>query len=318
MTPPPAIAWRPEVISLCAIAALYVASVLFVHFRGKVRHALPRQLTDHSTFLAPYNALVYLFSAVPTRPILEPDLLSEVAPLKAGWREIREEALRLHEGGHIRGADRRDDLAFNTFFKRGWTRFYVKWYGEILPSAAQACPRTAALVAAIPSVNAALFAYMPPHSRLGRHRDPFAGSLRYHLALVTPKAEGCRLYVDGIPYVWREGEAVLFDETYIHGARNDTDEGRIILFCDVARPLKTSVARAVNRFVTRHLMPHTAARNVDSERIGVLNRVSAPVFRAREALERFKKRHRRVHYGAKYAAIVCVAYVVLRVALLAR
>jgi hypothetical protein len=65
-------------------------------------------------------------------------------------------------------------------------------------------------------------------------------------------------------------------------------------------------------------MPHTAARNLDSERIGCLNRVAAPVFRAREALERFKKRHRRVHYAVKYAAILSVLYVTLRLTLLAR
>ena len=34
----------------------------------------------------------------------------------------------------------------------------------------------------------------------------------------------------------------MFDETYIHKVRNDTDEVRIILFCDVTRPLKTPVA----------------------------------------------------------------------------
>ena len=33
---------------------VFLASALYVHFRGKVRHKFARQLTDHSTFMAPY------------------------------------------------------------------------------------------------------------------------------------------------------------------------------------------------------------------------------------------------------------------------
>ncbi|MEO8159752.1 MAG: hypothetical protein ABI648_18290 [Betaproteobacteria bacterium] len=38
---------------------LYVfgQSAVFVHFRGRIRHRFTRQLTDHSTVLAPLNAL---------------------------------------------------------------------------------------------------------------------------------------------------------------------------------------------------------------------------------------------------------------------
>lgn len=317
MTPLSLSLGRLPLIGLCLLVAVYLPCVLYVHFRGRVRHAWPRQLTDHSTFLAPYNAFVTLFSAVPRRAVLDPAMLPELAALTSHWREIREEALSLHDAGGIRSAPGLDDLAFNTFFKRGWTRFYVKWYGHVLPSAVRACPRTSAWVAAIPAINAALFAYLPPHSRLGKHRDPFAGSLRYHLGLVTPSGDGCRLYVDGQPHVWRAGEAFLFDETYVHGARNDADEGRLILFCDVARPLRTRGARWLNRFVTRRLMPHTAARNEPGDPLGVLNRASAPVFRAREALERFKKRHRVVHRAVKYGAMAAVGLALLGLALAA-
>ena len=47
----------------------YVAWALFVHLRGRERHKFHRQLTDHSTFVAPYNAVMYGFSASTRRPI---------------------------------------------------------------------------------------------------------------------------------------------------------------------------------------------------------------------------------------------------------
>src|SRR5689334_24353903 len=35
---------------------------------------------------------------------------------------------------------------------------------------------------------------LPPGGKLVQHRDPYAGSLRYHLGLVTPKSPGeCRI-----------------------------------------------------------------------------------------------------------------------------
>jgi beta-hydroxylase len=294
----------PHVLVLLALAAAYVACALYVHFRGKERHAWPRQLTDHSTFLAPYNVLIYAFSAVPRKPILDLDGFPDLARLRENWRTIRDEAEALYEAGHIQPSEKFHDVAFNSFFKRGWKRFYLKWYGDVLPSAQTLCPKTVALVQSIPSVNAALFALLPPHSRLGKHRDPFAGSLRYHLGLVTPNRDECRIYVDGTPYSWRDGEAVLFDETYIHNARNDTDEARIILFCDVARPIRGVVVRAINRFMTRRVMRFTAARNVDTERIGFVSRLAGAPHRTKEALLRFKKRRRRLYYAIKYVVML--------------
>ena len=60
----------------------FVGSAVAVHFRGKVRLGFWRQVSDHSTIMAPYNVLMYLFSAVPNRPILPQDSLPELAVLR--------------------------------------------------------------------------------------------------------------------------------------------------------------------------------------------------------------------------------------------
>ena len=46
-----------------------------------------------------------------------------------------DEALKLYDEGYIRVALDNNDIGFNSFFKRGWKRFYLKWYGDFLPSA---------------------------------------------------------------------------------------------------------------------------------------------------------------------------------------
>ena len=112
---------------------------------------------------------------------------------------------------------------------------------------------------------------MPPGGKLVRHRDRFAGSLRYHLGLSTPNSPDCYIVVDGENYHWKDGEAVMFDETYIHYAENKTDMTRVIMFCDVERPLKNPIVRTFNRLTINHVVKSTASQNLAGEKIGVLN-----------------------------------------------
>jgi len=291
---------------------VYIASAMYVHYRGRVRHGFFRQVTDHSTLMAPYNALMYLFSAVPNRPYVEVSAFPELAPLAENWQTIRREAQQLLESGRIRSATTYNDLGFNSFFKTGWKRFYVKWYDEPLPSAKSLCPRTAELVESIPGVNAAMFALLPPGTKLGAHRDPFAGSLRYHLGLVTPNSDLCRIVVDGEPYAWRDGEPVMFDETFIHIAENRSDVTRIILFCDIERPLRTRLVRALNRFVKTTLIRASQTENAPGDRVGVLNHVFNSVYRVRLIGKAIKRRSRVAHYTLKWLIFGSLLYLIFR------
>ena len=290
----------------------FIASAVYVHYRGRVRHGFLRQLTDHSSLMAPYNALMYLFSAVPNRPYVDVERFPELRRLRENWQAIRGEALQLFDEGRIRAAATYNDIGFNSFFKTGWKRFYVKWYDEPLPSAKALCPKTVELVESIPGVNAAMFALLPPGSKLGAHRDPFAGSLRYHLGLVTPNADTCRIVVDGEPYHWRDGEPVMFDETYIHTAENRSDVTRIILFCDVERPLKGRVMRWLNHVVEMTLIRASQTENAPGDRVGAINRIFNVAYRVRLAGKWIKRRSRVAHYTLKWLILGGVLYLIFR------
>jgi len=282
----------------------FIASAVAVHFRGKVRFGFWRQVTDHSTIMAPYNVLMYMFSAVPNRPVLRQDMVPELATLRDNWQTIREEALALFAQGAIKAADKYNDWGFNSFFRTGWKRFYLKWYDEALPSAVANCPKTVALLNAIPNVKGAMLADLPPGGKLVQHRDPYAGSLRYHLGLVVPKSPGeCRIFIDGEPYSWRDGEDILFDETYLHYAENTTGDDRLILFCDVERPLKTQTMTAVNRWVGKHVINESATQNEEGERVGWINRAFGQVYQVRLLGKRMKAWNKRVYYAVKYLLI---------------
>ena len=288
----------------------YIAWALFIHFRGRDRHKFHRQLTDHSTIVAPYNAFMYGFSAVPNEPFIDMGRFPELAPLQDNWRTIRDEAMKLFDEGHIRAAATYNDLGFNSFFRRGWKRFYLKWYDAPLPSAQALCPKTVELVQSIPTVNGAMFAMLPAGGDLGRHRDPFAGSLRFHMGLATPNSDKCRIVVDGQSYSWRDGEAVMFDETFIHWAENRTDVDRLILFCDVERPLTNPVLARLNHWMKSTFVRATQTENAPGDKVGLLNRLFSVAYYIRLPGKRLKAWNKYVYYAAKFALIAAVAYFV--------
>lgn len=295
--------------------AYLAATTIYTHFRGKVRLKPLRQLTDHSTFMAPFNCFMYFFSAIPSTPYLEKSLKDKYFPeleiLRDNWKVIQEEAKVLMDQGHVRISEKYDDLGFNSFFRRGWKRFYLKWYDSFIPSAQHLCPKTIELLKQIPSLNAAMFTILPPGSRLVLHRDPYAGSLRFHMGMITPNSDDCYISVDGIHYSWRDGEDVVFDETYLHYAENKTDQDRLILFCDLDRPMTNRFATAVNHFINNHIMCHAATQNSDADKLGLFNRLFKYIYQIRLLGKKIKKTNRTVYYAIKYTLVALILYWIL-------
>ena len=110
--------------------------------------------------------------------------------------------------------------------------------------------------------------------KLNPHRDPFAGSLRYHLALSTPDSEKCYIDVDGQHNSWRDGESVIFDETSVHEARNDTEKSRLILFCDINRPQKNRLLQSIAEWLSNKIMVAAVSPNTPADKTGFINRLS--------------------------------------------
>ena len=151
-----------------------------------------------------------------------------------------------------------------------------------------------------------MYAELPAGSHLGQHRDPYAGSVRYRLGLVTPNNDQCFIEVDGERRSWRDGEAIIFDETFVHWAQNNTQHTRIILFCDIERPMKWRWAGAVNHWVGENLMSAAASPNDETDRTGAINRIFKYISAARDAGQRLKKRNRKLYYILKNAVIALI------------
>jgi beta-hydroxylase len=250
---------------------------------------------------------MHLFSKVPNTPYIPVSDFPELAPLQQNWQVIRAEAENLLTLKKIKAAEENNDAGFNSFFKNGWKRFYLKWYDASHPSAERLCPETFKLLQSIPSVKAAMFAELPPGGKLNPHRDPFAGSLRYHLGLATPNDDRCFIEVDGTPYSWRDGQGVIFDETYIHWAINGSESDRIILFCDVERPMRFGWMQAINRWLGRTMMTAAASPNESGDQTGLVSKLFRISYFAGQYRRRYKAWNKTAYKLTKVALIVGVA-----------
>jgi len=291
------------------ILAIFVLCSVYVQNRGAVQHAtLTRKLTDHSNIMSPINCLFYGFSRIKKSVFIDPALFPELKVLQDNWQLIRDEAMALNKESLIKASDDLDDLGFNSFFKTGWKRFYLKWYGTSLTSAQRLCPQTVQLLERIPSVKGAMFASLPPGASLCKHRDPYAGSLRYHLGLVTPNSDDCYIIVDGQKYAWRDGEAVMFDETFIHYAQNHTDQNRIVLFLDIKRPVNFFLVDWLNSFLSRFLLAAAATKNMEGDKVGILNKAFGYVYQIRIVGKKLKAFNKPLYYFIEYTLYVALLY----------
>tara|TARA_B100000073_G_scaffold342861_1_gene346651 strand:+ start:704 stop:1408 length:705 start_codon:yes stop_codon:yes gene_type:complete len=116
-----------------------------------------------------------------------------------------------------------------------WSLFNLKVYDMWHKENKSMCPKTSLILSSMKNVKSAYFSILAPGKHIPPHKGPYKGILRYQLALTVPKSGECKLLVDNIPYFWKEGESVLFDDTYTHEVQNKTEEKRIALLLDVKR-----------------------------------------------------------------------------------
>jgi beta-hydroxylase len=294
-----------------ALVVFLLLCIAHIHFRGKVRLPIMRQLFDHSSFMAPINLFMHVFSRAPSKPYLDLDQFKDLEPLQQNWHIIRAEAENLLALQKIKAAEQNNDAGFNSFFKSGWKRFYLKWYDASHPSAEQLCPQTVALLRQIPSVKAAMFAELPPGAKLNPHRDPYAGSVRYHLGLMTPNDDRCFIDVDGERHSWRDGQAVMFDETYIHWAINGSETDRVILFCDVERPMRFGWAQAINRWLGRTLMTAASSPNETGDQTGLVSKLFKVSFFMGQYRRRYKAWNKTAYKLTKFGLIIGIAALII-------
>lgn len=125
---------------------------------------------------------------------------------------------------------------FNRISSDKWKTVVLKWYDKSIDSNCVLCPKTCEIVNRFPNIKSAMFSIMLGGNFVPEHRGPFSAIFRVHLGILIPEGE-CYIEINGEKYYWKEGEFILFDDTYKHHVYNNTSQPRIVLFMDVVRSL---------------------------------------------------------------------------------
>jgi aspartyl/asparaginyl beta-hydroxylase (cupin superfamily) len=85
------------------------------------------------------------------------------------------------------------------------------------------------------------FSSLQPHTHIPPHHGESNARLIAHLPLLVP--EKCRIRVGFEEREWKIGETLIFDDTLLHEAVNDSDDLRVVLIFDLWNPLLTDDER---------------------------------------------------------------------------
>jgi beta-hydroxylase len=289
------------------LAVLYAGTFCYIYLRYHDHLPLSKYLSNHVLLFAPLNFIFTYFTVGQQKATFDARTVPGLDKIKASYPVIREEARAMRDAGVFQRPPSVDQPGYNTFEKGGWRLYSLKWYTEHCdPSAVKMCPQTCAIVDSIPAIRSALFTVLPPGARLGRHHDPVASSLRYHLGLLTPNSDKCALTLDGVDYPWRDGEELLFDQTYLHSAINKTDIVRIILFCDVEKTQLRKFVKPIADAVDFGLVSKFTGANEQGKRSWI-STAYMPIYKVRSFVkEKIKPRSLLAYNIIKYGTIALV------------
>lgn len=164
----------------------------------------------------------------------------------------REQIPRYHE------VDKKETYISGTVdADKSWRVFLLMWAagGGVSSNQAKA-PKTVKLLQQVPGVLQAMFSILDPGKSIPAHDGPYTGYLRYHLPLKVPAVNPPSIRVKDHVHTWREGESMMFDDSWNHEVFNKSDDVRVVLIVDVFRPMRWHV-HVVNWVVTRVLSRFT-------------------------------------------------------------
>jgi beta-hydroxylase len=188
------------------------------------------------------NGFIAKRSLVPERALMDPADFAWTATLQNHYPVIRRELEAvLAYRDHLPRLHDLQAEQYRISADDKWKTFVLCGWGHQPEEAMKLCPESVKLVKDIPGLQTAFFSVLAPGAHIPEHRGLVKSLLRGQLALKVPEQrEGCVIRIDGQRYTWEEGKMLIFDDTYYHEVRNQTDQERIVLLLHFERPMTWS------------------------------------------------------------------------------
>jgi len=132
-----------------------------------------------------------------------------------------------------------------------WNIFELCSHGHMNTSNAILAPGTVRVLGRMPEATShrnglVYFSVLHPHVHVSAHCGPTNSRIRIHLGLRVPEGAGMRVGYE--TRQWREGECLVFDDSWEHEVFNQSDFLRAVLLMDVWHPDLTDQQKAALLF----------------------------------------------------------------------
>lgn len=128
-----------------------------------------------------------------------------------------------------------------------WSAYHLFKGGERVVEHCAQCPQTLAALERVPLVQVqghapeAFFSVLAPGAHIPPHFGLSNAKLAVHLPLIVP--DDCAIRVGEETRGWRQGECLIFDDSFEHEAWNRSDSTRCVLIFEVWNPQLTELER---------------------------------------------------------------------------
>lgn len=189
---------------------------------------------------------MFYFPGLAQRPFFERSDFNWVEDVEAATAAIRAELLALidgasdHFGPYVTASPDRPPPNNPLLDQPDWGAAWLWKDGAIADGMDSLCPAALAALERAPQpvipgrAPLALFSRLTPGTHIQPHHGMLNTRLICHLPLVVP--EGCALRVGPETRNWREGELLIFDDSFEHEAWNRGASDRTILLFEIWRP----------------------------------------------------------------------------------
>lgn len=195
----------------------------------------------------------FYFPGLPQRQFYERDEFEWLPQVEAAVPAMRAELLAVLADGkdfapYVEATAERPSAANPLINDPSWGAYYFWRNGQMVAENAARCPATmAALEAApMPTIDQrspiALWSLLKPGTHIQPHHGLLNTRLICHIPLIVPG--NCSLRVGNEVREWREGEALIFDDSFEHEAWNRSESTRVVLLFEIWRPEISAEERA--------------------------------------------------------------------------
>lgn len=195
------------------------------------------------------------FPDIPCLPYHDPFLQPWAKQLQDAYPILRADAVRVLEEDqqlpnfiNFKEGGRKENVLTGNGPRPSWEALFFYRHGKRYDVNHRRCPKTSEVLESIELCRIAneapeiLFSVLTPGTHIQPHYGVTNTRLVMHLPLVVPP--NCALNVIGAgEHHWKEGELMMFDDTFEHEAWNRSDQTRIILLMDCWNPHLTPIEK---------------------------------------------------------------------------